>query len=128
MGKTIIVSSHILHELAELCDSIGIIEKGSLVISGSLDEIKQQAMKSRTLKLKIISDIDRAIEIMTDHPGVGQIHKNKTHLEVPFIGDDNNTADFLSDLISKGVRILSFSESTNDLEEIFLRLTKGEVA
>ena len=128
MGKTIILSSHILHELAELCDSIGIIEKGSLVISGNLNEIKQIALKQRTLKIKFLSDLEQAGEYIKGYPGVGEIHKNNDHLEIPFVGNDTEIAEFLSSLIKAGIKVTSFSEKSSDLEEIFLRLTKGEVA
>lgn len=128
MGKTIILSSHILHELAELCDSIGIIEKGRLVVSGNLDEIKQIALRQRSLKIKVLSDLNFAIEVISNYPGVGEIQKNKDHIEIPFTGNDDETSDFLSTLIEKGVRVVSFSENTSDLEQIFLRLTKGEIA
>jgi ABC-2 type transport system ATP-binding protein len=128
MGKTIILSSHILHELAELCDSIGIIEKGSLVYSGSLEDIKQKALQRRTFRLRLISDYEKAIQIISNFHGVGDVFKNKDHIEVSFQGDDNETASFLSDMISEGIRITSFSEKASDLEEIFMRLTKGEVS
>ena len=128
MGKTIILSSHILHELAELCDSIGIIEKGSLVYSGSLEDIKQKALQRRTFRLRLISNYDEAIQKISQFQGVGDVFKNKDHIEVSFQGNDDETANFLSEMISEGIRITSFSEKASDLEEIFLRLTKGEVS
>ena len=128
MGKTIILSSHILHELAELCDSVGIIEKGTLVVSGSLDQIKQQALLKRSLRLEMLSNIDDAISILKKQPGVDDIYTNKDYLEVEFQGDQEASADLLAELIRSGVRITVFREMASDLEEIFLRLTKGEVA
>lgn len=128
MGKTIILSSHILHELAELCDSIGIIEKGSLVYSGSLEDIKQKALQRRTFRLRLISDYDEAIQKISLFQGADEVFKNKDHIEVSFQGNDEETANFLSEMIAEGIRITSFSEKASDLEEIFLRLTKGEVS
>jgi len=128
MGKTIILSSHILHELAELCDSIGIIEKGSLVISGNLNEIKQIALKQRTLKIKFLSEIDQAVKLIEGYSGVGEVHIINDHIEISYIGNDSEMAEFLSTLVKAGIKVTSFSENTSDLEEIFLRLTKGEVA
>ena len=128
MGKTIILSSHILHELAELCDSIGIIEKGTLVYSGSLEEIRLKALQSRTFRLRLISDYDAAIQKISQFQGVSEVLKNRDHIEISFQGNDDETADFLSRMIAEGIRITSFSEKASDLEEIFLRLTKGEVA
>lgn len=128
MGKTIILSSHILHELAELCDSVGIIEKGTLVASGSLDEIKQQALQNRSLKLEIISDLEIAQKIIQKQPGVADIFVNKDYIEIEYHGGIEETADLLAALIQEGVRVTSFREMVSDLEEVFLRVTKGEVA
>jgi ABC-2 type transport system ATP-binding protein len=128
MGKTILLSSHILTELAELCDSVGIIEKGRLVVSGSLDEIRQHALQSRTLRLKVLSEIEQAQSLLANQPGVGQVYPLNGHLDVEFVGDEEAAADLLNALVSGGVRLASFTETISDLEEVFLRLTKGEVA
>ena len=128
MGKTIILSSHILHELAELCDSVGIIEKGALVASGSVDEIKTQALLNRSLRIEVISDIEQAKITLEKQPGVTNIYTNKDHLEVEYQGDQEATADLLSTLVNNGVRITVFREMVSDLEEVFLHLTKGEVS
>jgi ABC-2 type transport system ATP-binding protein len=128
MGKTILLSSHILSELAELCDSIGIIEKGNLVISGSLSDIRQHALQTRTLRLRILTNLDKAKSILESHPGVEQVFPVNGDLEVSFHGNEELAADLLNTLITSGVRLASFQEVASDLEEIFLRLTKGEVA
>jgi len=128
MGKTIVVSSHILTELAELCDSVGIIEKGHLVASGPLDEITRQVRQGSTLRLKVLSDPGEAEAVLRDQPGVGQVYLINGFLEVEFLGDDEATAGLLAALVARGVRVVSFSEVTSDLEDIFLRLTQGEVA
>jgi ABC-2 type transport system ATP-binding protein len=126
MGKTIVVSSHILAELAELCDSVGIIERGRLVISGPLDEVRRRAAAGRMLHIKILSDRDAATAVLRDQPGVGQVHVvNGEALEVEFVGDEGATADLLQALLTHGVRVVTFSEITGNLEEVFLRLTEG---
>jgi ABC-2 type transport system ATP-binding protein len=129
MGKTIVVSSHILAELAEMCDSIGIIERGQLITSGPVEEISRQAQKGCTLHIKALDiDEDTFETILHDQPGVGNIYPTNGALEVEFTGDDEAKATLLESLITAGVRITSFTETASDLEEIFLRLTKGEVA
>ena len=128
MGKTIVVSSHILAELAELCDSVGIIEKGRLVASGPLEEISRYARQGRTLRLRVLSDRNEAEAALRDQPGVGEVYEANGCLEVEFLGDDEATARLLATLVARDVRVVSFSEVSSDLEEIFLRLTKGEVA
>lgn len=128
MGKTIVVSSHILMELAELCDSVGIIEKGRMVVSGRLDEITRHVQQERTLRLKVISDPSQAEAALRDQPGVGQIYEVDGYLEVAFLGEEEATADLLAALVARGIKLVSFGEVSSDLEEVFLRLTKGEVA
>jgi ABC-2 type transport system ATP-binding protein len=127
MGKTIILSSHILSELAELCDAVGIIERGRLVASGPLEAIQSQIQGGRTLRLRVLSDLSEAQAVLRDQPGVGEVYQVNNHLEVPFVGDEEAAADLLADLVAHNVRLSNFSETGNDLEEVFLRLTKGEV-
>ena len=128
MGKTIVVSSHILAELAELCDSVGIIEKGRLVAGGPLDEIRRMAIQGRMLHIKTLSDREQAQAILRDQPGVGHICQVNGSLEVEFMADGEAMADLLETLLREGVRVVAFHEIASDLEEVFLRLTKGEVA
>jgi ABC-2 type transport system ATP-binding protein len=128
MGKTIVISSHILTELAEMCDSIGIIERGQLVASGSVDEISRQARQGHTLQIKSLSPGETVEAILRDQPGVRNIFAANDLLEVEFHGDEEAMAAMLAALINNGIRVTSFSEVTSDLEEIFLRLTKGEVS
>jgi len=128
MGKTVVVSSHILAELAELCDVVGIIEKGQLVASGPLAELRRYATQGRMLHIETLSEGERAQALLTNLPGVGHVYTVNGGLEVEFLGDDESTAELLQRLLAEGVRVLSFHEVTTDLEEVFLRLTKGEVA
>ncbi len=142
MGKTVVLSSHILAELAELCDSIGIIERGKLVVSGRLDDIRRQMQGGRKLRIRLLSDVAQAEELLSSQPGVGNIEPVPTNgngnngsgerlyneLEIDFTGDENAVADLLETLVANKVRIASFNEIHTGLEEVFLRLTKGEVA
>jgi ABC-2 type transport system ATP-binding protein len=140
MGKTIVLSSHILTELAELCDSVGIIEQGHLIAGGPVDEIRKQVNQARRLRIRVLSDSNKAEAVLRCQPGVLQIYLTEIpvktakaeissiDLEVEFTGDDTASADLLETLLEQKVRVASFSEMTTDLEEVFLRLTKGEVA
>jgi ABC-2 type transport system ATP-binding protein len=138
MGKTVVLSSHILSELAELCDSIGIIERGRLVASGMLDTIRAQLQEGRRLHIHLLSDPSEAEVFLRGYPGVGNIRATPVNgsslvttgfeLDIDFTGDEYALADLLETLISRKVRIISFKENRTGLEEVFLRLTKGEVA
>jgi ABC-2 type transport system ATP-binding protein len=78
--------------------------------------------------LKLISPPSQAEAILRDQPGVGEIFEENGRLEVEFVGEDEATAGLLAALVAGGVRLVSFTEVSSDLEEVFLRLTKGEVA
>ncbi len=133
MGKTIVLSSHILAELAELCDSIGIIEKGRLVTSGLLENIQAQIYSGRRLKIRILSEESNALATLEKMESVRDIQRlngedGSIKLEMNFTGDVDGAADLLETLIHNKVRVASFEEASNDLENLFLTLTKGEVA
>jgi ABC-2 type transport system ATP-binding protein len=138
MGKTVVLSSHILAELAELCDYIGIIERGRLVVSGRLDAIRAQVQGGRKLRVRVLGDLAQAEAVLRGRPGVGDIFPAPTNgdeqdtppseLEVDFAGNDQAVADLLEALVAQKVRVTAFHELHTGLEELFLRLTKGEVA
>lgn len=139
MGKTIVLSSHILTELAELCDSIGIIERGRLVISGSMAEIRNIVQRSRMLRVSLLSDSATAKQFLSTYPGVLQVrpfpnnedgdnHGERVDIEIEFAGDEAACADLLAELVRMNIKLAFFSEITTDLEDAFLHLTKGEVA
>jgi ABC-2 type transport system ATP-binding protein len=127
MGKTVVVSSHILSELAELCDAVGIIERGRLVASGPLDELRRYARQGRTLRLKALSsreEIEDALRsLASEGHAVGEIYPANGYVEVEFLGDDEATAGLLAGLVARGIPVVAFDEVSNDLEEVFLRLT-----
>ncbi|MBV7332705.1 ABC transporter ATP-binding protein [Chloroflexi bacterium TSY] len=126
MGKTVIVSSHILAELSELCDSVGIIEGGRLVVSGPIDRIAHQAhAKSRLLRIQTLSDIDSTQAILEGMAGISQTYANEDAIEVDFNGDDQDVVQLLAALVHRGVPVIGFSEVSSDLEEVFMRLTEG---
>jgi ABC-2 type transport system ATP-binding protein len=134
MGKTIVLSSHILAELAELCDSIGIIEKGRLVTSGLLDSIRAQMHSGRRLRIRILSSEEEAQSVLQGYPGVNDIQRLDDSegpplvLDVSFSGDENRAADLLKTLVTRKVRVAAFEETATELEDLFLQLTKGEVS
>jgi ABC-2 type transport system ATP-binding protein len=133
MGKTILLSSHILSELAELCDSVGIIERGQLVVCGSMDELHKRAGEYRIIHIHLLSQLSHAESILASIPAVKRISPLETDgrgnfLEVEFLGDYELAAGLLETMVMHGVRIASFKEKNLSLEDTFLKLTKGEVA
>jgi len=133
MGKTILLSSHILTELAELCDHVAIMERGRLVTSAPIDEILRFTREHRRFTIQVLNNTQRVDEILKNLPAVRDItfdegHSQGKKIEIEFSGNDEAAADLLEILVTQHVRVASFSELNNNLEEAFLRLTKGEVA
>ncbi len=134
MGKTIVVSSHILAELAEMCTVVGIIEKGKMVACGTMEEIRAQLHASRVLRIRFLADEPDALALLKNCrlPGAGDPivlesqGRPGTTVDVEFSGDDDAVAEWLARLVGSGARIADFREAGNELEELFLRLVEAE--
>ena len=132
MGKTILVSSHILPELAEMCTSVGIIDRGRLLRAGSIRDIEVSLRAGAVLQVDVLGDeatIAAAEAWLSNAPHVGDVLHGDvamglaTRLEIPFDGDGNDQAELLRSLIAAGYRVTGFHQATSDLEEIFLKVT-----
>jgi ABC-2 type transport system ATP-binding protein len=128
MGKTILVSSHILSELADFCTSIGIIERGKLLAAGGIQEIQQQLRAHRVLKVRVLDEsITTAASILRDDPHVRSLESFDHTLTAEFEGQDDDMARLLGNLISSRVVVQSFAEEPLSLEDVFMMITKGIV-
>jgi ABC-2 type transport system ATP-binding protein len=128
MGKTILVSSHILSELADFCTSIGIIERGKLLAAGSIQEIQRQLRTHRVIKVRVLDDsTDRAESVLRDDPAVRTVSKYDHSVSAEFHGEDDAQARLLARLVGSGVVVQSFAEEPLSLEEVFMMITKGVV-
>lgn len=128
MGKTILVSSHILPELGELCTSVGIIDHGRLLRSGRIDEIERSLRAAAVLRIDLLSDPEPVISQLGTDGRVSSVLQveggiGTARLEVSFDGGPDEQAALLQTLVQGGHRVAGFSQATSDLEEIFLRVT-----
>ena len=126
MGKTIIVSSHILPELAEMCSEIGIIDHGQLVTQGTVNEIMNKIHKNRIVRVKTSSAKDTLIRLLKEQTKVGEITENADNIEFVFNGNDNDLTSILRNVIMNGIPVFSFGEAEGNLEEIFMTVTGGD--
>ena len=128
MGKTIIISSHILHELAELCTTIGIIETGKLIFHGTLEEILNRARAGTRILVGVTEQRELAAELLQRLPGV----KSAVHEDGQITVDlDTRTHDFSAiaqALLNNNFKIQEIKEEVVNLETAFMRLTKGVVS
>lgn len=126
MGKTIIVSSHILPELAEMCSEIGIIDHGQLVTQGTVNEIMNKIHKNRIVRVKTSSAKDTLIRLLKEQTKVGEITENADNIEFVFNGNYNDLTSILRNIIMNGIPVFSFGEAEGNLEEIFMTVTGGD--
>ncbi|MFF2449851.1 ATP-binding cassette domain-containing protein [Neobacillus sp. NPDC058068] len=127
MGKTILISSHILPELAEMCDSIGIIDQGRLVAEGSVNEIQQRLKGEKLIIAKLYRELDRAVNFFEDQPLVSQLAKRDDGESVQFMfkGSVEEQVQMLKNALLHDIPIVSFSEIETNLEDVFMEITKG---
>jgi ABC-2 type transport system ATP-binding protein len=128
MGKIVIVSSHILPELADFCNTVGIIERGELLAFGPVSQIVKDIQPHRVFAANILTDRERAIECLIGQASVLDAKLGDDgEVRIEFIGDLDAQADLLAALIGNGFRVTSFKEDSADLEDVFLKLTTGAV-
>ena len=132
MGKTIFFSTHILADVAEICSQVAIIEAGTLVASGELEDLQKLLVPHRIIQITILHDPEKTKQLLLEHDHILQVdllpgNNKKNRLEVGFTGDDLELSKLLEFLIQNGVSILNFSEDNRDLEKVFMRATKGLV-
>ena len=127
MGKTVLLSSHILPELASLCTRIGIIEKGVLLFQGTVEEAITRVGTDREVEVGVEGDPARAEMALTATPGVSSVREARGHLRAT-LAPDCDLAAIPEHLLRQGLRLTMFKEREIDLEDVFLRMTKGAVA
>lgn len=128
MGKTIIISSHILPELSELCTSIGIIDRGKIVISGTVAEIMQQVYSKRFIRIKLGGKMKEAQRITLEFPEVTSITEGEGFIEAGFEGNDEGMGMLLKELVKRDIPVISFAQMDGNLEDVFMKVTKGDEA
>jgi ABC-2 type transport system ATP-binding protein len=129
MGKTILISSHILSELAELCNKVAIIERGQLVFSGPIEDILRRVRRAGIVQIKIREGSDRALPIISDHPHVAKVQTIDGGLIEVELKEDAPDYTFLPQLlVERGFKLLVVREEEVNLEDAFMKVTKGQVA
>lgn len=127
MGKTILVSSHILPELAELCTAIGIIERGSVVMSGTVEEITRKVYHTQTIRIKVIEKIEEAVRVLQEFPDIDEVNTvSANEIEAAFKGDEVFMNSLLVRLVQKEIPVIAFNQMDGNLEDIFMKVTATE--
>ena len=127
MGKTILISSHILTELADCCTSIGIIERGQLLMHGPIAEVYRRIRGNRMVEIRFVEQMDLGLSIIRSCPHTRDVVVEDHQCLVELEADDSQVASLLVELTASGVRVRSFSEKEPTLEDVFMLVTKGLV-
>ncbi|HVM30687.1 MAG TPA: ABC transporter ATP-binding protein [Candidatus Limnocylindrales bacterium] len=126
LGKTILISSHILPELEELCTSLAIIDHGRVLAAGRVEEISHRFRAGGVYLLRMVGNtgVDQAEAALSQLPEVVSVNRRPDGLlEVALSGDEESAAAVLAQLVGAGVRVVTFSQAASDLEELFLQIT-----
>jgi ABC-2 type transport system ATP-binding protein len=130
LGKTILVSSHILPELEELCTSVAIIDRGQVLAQGRVAEIEKRLRVGAVLRARVLGDevdVEAARAWFSGQPDVVMAEVLPDGLiEIGFHGDDDGSARLLAHAVGAGLRIASFARAASDLEELFLQVTSAD--
>ncbi|MDB5331438.1 MAG: Multidrug transporter ATP-binding protein, partial [Phycisphaerales bacterium] len=125
--KTILISSHILPELADLCNKVGIIEQGELIYSGPVADIVKRAKTGTVLHVGVAENQDLAAALLSQDPNVANVNANNGYMEVALKDGVNDFSFVPQRLLSAGYRLTLLKEEEVNLETAFMRLTKGMV-
>lgn len=126
LGKTIIISSHILSELETLCNRVAIIEKGKLIYTGPVQGVRDQMASGRVVWVRVSSDPEQAMALLKGRPEVTEVAPVDGRLKITLASHDTDHSVVAEVLVKGGARLTDLREDELGLEEVFLRVTKGE--
>jgi ABC-2 type transport system ATP-binding protein len=126
-GKAILISSHILTELAEICDGAVIIEQGKLLRAGNINDMHEVDQQLRTIAIRLIDRQEQAYKQLLQTPNVEETRMVGDKIEIEIHGSDETAHQILTGLIKDGFRVIEYRHHQADLEDIFMNITKGTV-
>lgn len=126
-GKTILVSSHILTELAEMCDQVAILEQGRLLAVGSVEDIQRGHTTTREIRVRVLGGTEDLVEWLKLRPELTLIRVESEELRVSHTGEREHEASLLREMIEARFLIAEFSSQVKSLEEVFMHVTRGAV-
>lgn len=131
LDKTVLISSHILTELGEICDSAAIIEAGQILASGTMDEIRDLqrrsagAKTSSTVLMRLLDGAEQTVRWLYEQPFVDDVNQARQVISLQFSGDDKQRADLLKRMIEEGFQVVEFHAKSESLEDAFMAITQG---
>lgn len=127
-GKAVLVSSHILSELADFCNAVGIMEQGRMIVTGRIDEILAQLQPQRRVLVRLAAEDARLESMLHANVGVGALNVSGQEARFSFAGDEVELAELLRQLIRQDLPVCHFQELESNLQDIFMKVSTGRVA
>ena len=127
MGKTIVISSHILPELTELCTMIGIIDQGRMRATGPVHEVIRQLTAGRRLRITVLGQKEEAAAVLKPLAAIHEVVMVNGTIEAQYDGDDAAAASILQTLIAAGIKVSGFSQLEGGLEDAFMKATSEDI-
>ncbi|MBX3424649.1 MAG: ABC transporter ATP-binding protein [Pirellulales bacterium] len=125
MGKTIMVSSHILPELADICNKIGIIERGELIVNADVNEVMKQVRQQTVMLVEVANDSDAAAKLLEGSPIVESVETGPKGIRLTLTAGDHDVSQLAKLLLDHGHGLKKFAEEEINLETAFMALTQG---
>jgi ABC-2 type transport system ATP-binding protein len=126
-GTTVLLSSHILSELSEICDSVAVIERGRVLATGTVQEILEGLRPRRILSVRLVAGRDGLDRFLLEQPGVTKVHDVGGRVQFELDGGDDEQVALVGRLVSAGFPVLEFSTHEAGLEDVFIEITEGRV-
>lgn len=127
VGKAVLISSHILTELAEICDRVAIIEQGRLLAVGSVAEISARVETDATVRLRVVRDAEELARWLEKRQHVEQVNVEDRWVVFRHAGDDDSQAKLLREIVDAEFQVIEFGVRSKTLEDVFLEVTRGRV-
>lgn len=125
MGKTIVISSHILSELSEMCNSIGIMNHGQLVAAGKIEDIMNHLSGGKKIHVRVASEMEKAVRIIREYAGANVESVLENEVIISHNGSDEDICALIGSLIQNQVLLTGFYKEEGSLESLFMQLTGG---
>lgn len=123
LDKTVLISSHILPELGEICDQVGIMENGRLIASGPVEEITATGKGASLLRIEVLERINELADFVKSRNRVSNVEQDESGLRLIFSGDPRDRGELLRKIVEGGWAVTEFSETKRNLEEAFMAVT-----
>jgi ABC-2 type transport system ATP-binding protein len=128
MGKTILISSHILSELADCCTSVGIIERGQLLMHGPIQEVYRRIRGNRVIEIRFHENMEAGLSVIRANPHTRSVQADVRSVVVELETNDHGVGELLNQLVQNKVGVTSYADRDPTLEDVFMMVTKGLVS